>query len=46
MFKEPQETVRNNKSSSYPVFEIPRVNCIIQILIVYILNPKYEMSPI
>ena len=28
MFKRPQETVRDNKSSSYPVFELPGVNCI------------------
>ena len=27
MFKGPQETVRDNKSSSYPVFELPGVNC-------------------
>ena len=27
MFKGPQQTVRDNKSSSYPVFELPRVNC-------------------
>ena len=29
MFKGPQETVRGNKSSSYPVFELPGVNCMI-----------------
>ena len=29
MFKGPQETVRDNKSSSYPVFKLPEVNCII-----------------
>ena len=29
MFKRPQETVRDNKSSSYPVFELPGVNCIL-----------------
>ena len=27
MFKGPEETVRGNKSSSYPVFELPGVNC-------------------
>ena len=27
MFKGPQETVRDNKSSSYLVFELPGVNC-------------------
>ena len=27
MFKGPQETVRDNKSSSYPVFVLPGVNC-------------------
>ena len=27
MFKGPQETVRDNKSLSYPVFELPGVNC-------------------
>ena len=27
MFKGPHETVRNNKSSTYPVFELPGVNC-------------------
>ena len=29
MFKGPQETVRDNKSWSYPVFELPGVNCIL-----------------
>ena len=28
MFMGPQETVRDNKSSSYPVFQLPGVNCI------------------
>ena len=28
MFKGPQETVPYNKSSSYPVLELPGVNCI------------------
>ena len=27
MFKGPQETVRDNKSSSYLVFELPGINC-------------------
>ena len=27
MFKGLQETVRDNKSSIYPVFELPRVSC-------------------
>ena len=27
MFKGPQEIVRDNKSSSYPVLELPDVNC-------------------
>ena len=26
MFKGPQETVRDNKSSCYPVFDLPGVN--------------------
>ena len=30
MFKGPQETIRDNKSSSYPVFELPEVNCMSQ----------------
>ena len=28
MFEGSQETVQDNKSSSYPVFELPGVNCI------------------
>ena len=27
MFNWPQETVRDNKSSSYSVFQLPGVNC-------------------
>ena len=30
MFKGPQETVRDNKSSSHPVFELPGVNCFVK----------------
>ena len=29
MFKGPQETAWDNKSSSYSVFELPEVNCIL-----------------
>ena len=27
MFKGPQETIRDNKILSYPVFDLPGVNC-------------------
>ena len=31
MFKRPQETVWDDKSASYPVLELPGVNCVQQI---------------
>ena len=31
MFKGPQETVRDNKILSYPVFELPGVNCMFNV---------------
>ena len=31
MFKGPQETVRDNKILSYPVFELPGVNCMLNV---------------
>ena len=31
MFKGPQETVRDNKILSYPVFDLPGVNCMFNV---------------
>ena len=31
MFKGPQETVRDKKFLSYPVFELPGVNCMFNV---------------